>query len=125
MADTMYRHMLRGDGGQAIYPVLIIVIVALGWSPIEHAISDASDTTHAGAATLSDVGGPYPLPPAMRRDPNSLRATMPGRIAVLADTGTDTDTASAQRCIQHEGEDGTVAVVVEPETKQGGVTAVV
>ncbi|KAM5539167.1 hypothetical protein V8D89_007040, partial [Ganoderma adspersum] len=66
----------------AIYPVLIIVIVALGWSPIEHAISDAGDTTHAGPGATSDAGGlgPYPLP-AMRLDPNRLRATMPDRRA--------------------------------------------
>ena len=58
----------------------------------------------------------------MRLDPNRA-IILPRRIAMLADTDTDTDTASAQRCIQHEGEDGTVAVVVEPESKQGAVTA--
>ena len=111
-----------GRGRQAIYPVLIIVIVALGWSPIERAISDAGDTTRAGTATLSDAGGPYLSMLAMRRDPNRA-IIMPGRITVLADTDTDTDTdtASAQRCIQHDEEDSTVAVVMKPETKQGAV----
>ena len=47
---------------QAIYPVLIIVIVALNWSPIEHGLSDGTQ-----------LAGEDACPPA-RLDLN--RATM-------------------------------------------------
>ena len=77
--------------GQAIYPVLIIVIVALNWSPIEHGFSNG---TH--------LAGEDACPPT-RLDLN--RATM--STVVIAD-------AIQMRCVQNE--DGLLEVATKRDT---------
>ena len=82
LADT------RHPWGQAIYPVLIIVIVALNWSPIEHGLSDGGGM-HWRATDVDE--GPYP-PTATRLNLNG--ATMS---SVLL-----TDSTMQMGCIQND-----------------------
>ncbi|KAM5539183.1 hypothetical protein V8D89_007056 [Ganoderma adspersum] len=84
----------------AIYPVLIVVIIALNWSPIEHGLSDGDGTR------ATDEGVPYP---PTHLDLN--RATTRSTVVI-------TDTIQMQR-IQND-EDG----AADMKTKQGTVVVV-
>ena len=81
-------------GGQAIYPMLIIVIVALNWSPIEHGLSGS-------AGTVYEQGRP---PTRLDLDRAATTSTV-----VVGDT-------IQMRCVRNE-ENGDV----DAETKRGAV----
>ncbi|KAM5539166.1 hypothetical protein V8D89_007039 [Ganoderma adspersum] len=90
--------------GQAIYPVLIIVIVALNWSPIEHGLSGCDGS-------------------GMRGVPRELASPHPPTMMVSTVVLTDTMRMGYGIQIQNNLNDGRPA---DTETKQGiAVTVVV
>ena len=91
--------------------MLIIVIVALNWSPIDHGLSDGG-----GIHATGEGPGPYP-PTVTRLDLNLNRATMS---SVLL-----TDTAQ-MGCIQNTlSRGGGGGALADAATKQGNVAVVV
>ena len=90
--------------------MLIIVIVALNWSPIDHGLSDGGGVHATGE-------GPGPYPPTVTRLNLTLnRATMS---SVLL-----TDTAQ-MGCVQNNPSGGGGGALADAATKQGNAAVVV
>ena len=88
--------------------MLIIVIVALNWSPIDHGLSDGGGVHATGEA---------PCPPTVTRlDLNLNRATMSS--VLLTDT-------THMGCIQNNSSGGGGGALADAAAKQGNVAVVV